>query len=98
MTKKLTAKEAETLVYFTHEFSKFWEEINEKERELTRLDERKTDIQTELTQILSRINVVRDEEKKFTNKLKKKYGNFEINMETFEINPVPEEKTTSGNN
>ena len=91
MAKKLTKSESEQITALSKEFAQFWETINDRERELNRIDERKTEIQTELGYILSRINEVRVEEKKFTDKLKKKYGNCEINMETFEVYPITEE-------
>ena len=93
MAKKLTKTESEQITALAKEFAQFWETINDRERELNRIDERKTEIQTELGYILSRINEVRTEEKKFTDKLKKKYGNCEINMETFEVYPITEEST-----
>ena len=93
MEKKLTKSESEQITALAKEFAQFWETINDRERELNRIDERKTEIQTELGYILSRINEVRTEEKKFTDKLKKKYGNCEINMETFEVYPITEEST-----
>ena len=93
MAKKLTKSESEQITSLAKEFAQFWETINDRERELNRIDERKTEIQTELGYILSRINEVRVEEKKFTDKLKKKYGNCEINMETFEVYPITEEST-----
>ena len=90
MGKNLTKSESEQITALAKEFAQFWEIINERERELNKIDERKTEIQTELGQILNRINEVRNEEKKFTDKLKKKYGNCEINMETFEVYPITE--------
>ena len=69
MGKKLTKSESEQITNLAKEFAQFWEIINDREREITRLDERKTEIQTELGQILNRINEVRNEEKKFTDKL-----------------------------
>jgi peptidoglycan hydrolase CwlO-like protein len=93
MGQKLTKSESEQITNLAKEFAQFWETINEREREITRLDERKTEIQTELGQILNRINEVRSEEKKFTDKLKKKYGNCEINMETFEVFTITEESS-----
>jgi len=98
MAKKLTKSESEQITSLAKEFAQFWETINDRERELNRIDERKTEIQTELGYILSRINEVRVEEKKFTNKLKKKYGNCEINMETFEVYPITEESTRPKDN
>ena len=90
MGKNLTKSESEQITALAKEFAQFWEIINERERELTKIDERKTEIQTELGYVLNRINEVRVEEKKFTDKLKKKYGNCEINMETFEVYPITE--------
>ena len=90
MGNKLTKSESEQITALAKEFAQFWEIINERERELTKIDERKTEIQTELGYVLNRINEVRVEEKKFTDKLKKKYGNCEINMETFEVYPITE--------
>ena len=90
MEKKLTKSESEQITALAKEFARFWETINERERELTKIDERKTEIQTELGYVLNRINEVRVEEKKFTDKLKKKYGNCEINMDTFEVHPITE--------
>jgi peptidoglycan hydrolase CwlO-like protein len=98
MTKKLTKSESEEITRLAKEFASFWEVINERERELTRIDERKTEIQTEMTNLLNRINEVRSEEKKFTDKIKKKYGNCEINMETFEVYPITEDQTGSQDN
>lgn len=98
MAKKLTKSESEQITNLAKEFAQFWETINERERELTRIDERKTEIQTELGYILNRINEVRSEEKKFTDKLKKKYGNCEINMETFEVYPITEESSRPKDN
>lgn len=90
MGKNLTKSESEQITALAKEFAQFWEIINERERELNKIDERKTEIQTELGYILGRINEVRIVEKKFTDKLKKKYGNCEINMETFEVYPITE--------
>ena len=98
MGNKLTKSESEQITALAKEFAQFWEIINERERELTKIDERKTEIQTELGYVLNRINEVRVEEKKFTDKLKKKYGNCEINMDTFEVHPIAEESTKSKNN
>ena len=98
MAKKLTKSESEQITALAKEFAQFWETINDRERELNRIDERKTEIQTELGYILSRINEVRVEEKKFTDKLKKKYGNCEINMETFEVFDIAEETTRPKDN
>jgi len=98
MGNKLTKSESEQITALAKEFAQFWETINERERELNKIDERKTEIQTELGYVLSRINEVRIEEKKFTDKLKKKYGNCEINMETFEVYPIAEESAKSKNN
>ena len=48
MGNKLTKSESEQITALAKEFAQFWEIINERERELTKIDERKTEIQTEL--------------------------------------------------
>jgi peptidoglycan hydrolase CwlO-like protein len=93
MSKKLTKDESKTIQFLVSEFNRFWQSINEKERELTLLEERKTGIQSELTMLLAEINQVRAKEKEFTNKINKKYGDCEINMETFEIVPTTKEES-----
>ena len=69
MSKKLTKDESKTIQFLVSEFNRFWQSINEKERELTLLEERKTGIQSELTMLLAEINQVRAKEKEFTNKI-----------------------------
>jgi|APCry1669189472_1035225.scaffolds.fasta_scaffold224360_1 uncharacterized protein YdcH (DUF465 family) len=83
--QKLAPSEIEKLKSFIQKYQKFWNEVNEIDEEIKKLDEVKTESLTKVQEISVEIEKVRQEEADFQATLVAKYGPFHLNVETFEI-------------
>lgn len=88
MSKKetrLSPSEIRKIKDFVIQYSELNGRVLEIEKKLDNLELNKTEILSESQELSNEINKVREEEDNFRSMLLTKYGNFELNFETFEI-------------
>ena len=88
MMTKLTANEIEDLKYLVQVYSKLWEESEEYTKRLEDLTSEREDLITKIENHAADLERIREQESIFEIKLKEKYGEFKIDMETYEIYKV----------
>ena len=88
MTTKLTSNEIEDLKYLVEVYSKLWEESEEYTKRLEALTSEREDLITKIENHAADLERIREQESIFEIKLKEKYGEFKIDMETYEIYKV----------
>jgi hypothetical protein len=84
-SKKLSPSEIEKIKSFISKYSNLNDKVLSVEKRLNSLEEEKIKIMNESKSLHEEINKVRKQEDSFRNKLLTKYGEFELNLETFEI-------------
>lgn len=82
---RLSPNEIRKIKDFVIQYSELNERVLEIEKKLDNLEVNKTEILSESQELSNEINKVREEEDNFRSMLLTKYGNFELNFETFEI-------------
>ena len=88
MSKKetrLSPNEIRKIKDFVIQYSELNGRVLEIEKKLDNLEINKTEILSESQELSNEINKIREEEDNFRSMLLTKYGNFELNFETFEI-------------
>ena len=84
---KLTIEEKESLLSLVKRFSGFSNDLDTCANRLEEIENERKLLLDEVTRLQSEVEAIRDEEHQFTNMLTTKYGEFRLNMETFEIDP-----------
>jgi predicted nuclease with TOPRIM domain len=88
MITKLTPDEIEDLKYLVQVYSKLWEESEEYTKRLEDLTSEREDLISKIESHSEDLKRIREQEGIFEIKLKQKYGEFKIDMETYEIYKV----------
>lgn len=85
MKKKLLNSEQETIKTFFAEYNKFHSLLEELQIKIDAIDAEKTKILNEINQISDSLEQLRVRESEFRSQMKSKYGDFYVDLETFEI-------------
>jgi hypothetical protein len=88
MITKLTSDEIEDLKYLVEVYSKLWEESEEYTKRLEALTSEREDLISKIESHSEDLKRIREQEGIFEIKLKQKYGEFKLDMETYEIYKV----------
>jgi hypothetical protein len=83
--EKLTENEIEDLKYVVEIYSRLWKESEEYTKRLEDLTNEREDLISKIERHAEDLERIREQESILENKLKLKYGEFKIDMETFEI-------------
>ena len=84
---KLTENEQLVVRSFISGYQDLFEKIMKIEKKLESLDVVRKGVESDLIAANEEITQFRLKEVQYTQKLKEKYGEFKLNMETFEIEP-----------
>ena len=83
--QKLEPEEIEDLKYLIDVYSKLWQESEEYTKRLEDLTTERDDLISKIEHHAEDLERIREQESIFEMKLKGKYGEFKLDMETFEI-------------
>lgn len=85
--QKLSPSEIEKLKSFITRYSEMYNKVEELSSRVDSIDKEKTDMLGEINAVTSAIEEIRLAEIEFQKDLIAKYGEFHLNVETFEIKP-----------
>lgn len=83
--EKLTPTEIETLKSFMSKYERFAEDLEKFQTGLEDLDRQKQDLMEGIKSLSKQLDKVREDEANYTKDLIEKYGEFNLDLETFEI-------------
>jgi hypothetical protein len=83
--QKLTPSEIDTLKSFMTKYENFSYELERFQKGLEDLDIQKQDLMEGIKSLSKQLDKVREDETEYTKELIEKYGEFNLNLETFEI-------------
>jgi hypothetical protein len=83
--QKLLPSEIETLISFMNKYEIFSNELEKFQKGLEDLDIQKQDLMEGIKNLSKQLDKVREDEAENTKTLIEKYGEFNLNLETFEI-------------
>jgi predicted nucleic acid-binding Zn-ribbon protein len=83
--QKLTPTEIESFKSFISKYENFSIELEKFQKGLEDLDIQKQDLMEGIKSLSKQLDKVREEEAEYTSELIEKYGEFELDLETFEI-------------
>lgn len=83
--QKLSPSEIETLKSFMSKYETFSIELEKFQKGLEDLDIQKQDLMEGIKNLSKQLDKVREDEAENTQNLIEKYGEFKLNLETFEI-------------
>lgn len=83
--QKLSPSEIETLMSFMSKYETFSIELEKFQKGLEDLDIQKQDLMEGIKNLSKQLDKVREDEAENTKILIEKYGEFKLNLETFEI-------------
>lgn len=84
---KLTIEEKESLLSLVKRFSGFSNDLDTCANRLEEIEAERESLMKKVIQLQSDVESIREEETRFTDMLTTKYGEFRLDMETFEIQP-----------
>jgi hypothetical protein len=87
-TNKLSPNEIEKLKGFMQMYAKFYETIEDLQTRLEAVEQSKSDILEEIQKVAADLEVIRIDEQDFQSTLVAKYGEFHLDLETFEYRPA----------
>ena len=82
---KLTYDEIETVKFLISQYSNLWNQNNEYSRKLEELSLERDSLVREIENLEREMANTKEQERILEEKLRSKYGNFKLDMETFEI-------------
>lgn len=85
MMERLTENEIEDLKYVVEIYSRLWQESEEYTKRLEELTEERNELISKIENHAEDLERIREQESILETKLKRKYGEFKIDMETYEI-------------
>jgi FtsZ-binding cell division protein ZapB len=84
---RLNEEEIESVKFLVQTYADLWYKNNECERKLEQLTLERNSLVKEIESLDREMQNVKEQESNLQEKLMKKYGNFRLDMETFEIIP-----------
>ena len=91
--QKLSPTEIQTFQEFISKYSNFSIDLNKFQKGLEDLDIQKQDLMEGIKALSKQLDKVREDEDVYTKELIEKYGQFSLDIETFEIEIEPETTT-----
>lgn len=85
--QKLAPSEIQKIKFFIAQYSDMYAKVEDLNNRVGNIDKEKTDIAMDISKIAEALEVLRIEETDFQQMLIAKYGDFHLNVETFEIKP-----------
>jgi hypothetical protein len=82
---KLTQEESSTIKAFIGNYKDLFTDISTMEQELEFISKRRDALMNKLNKVNEEITAIRKKEKEYNDYLVSKYGQFRLDMETFEI-------------
>ena len=82
---KLSPEEIHDIKYLVNGYSTLWQKSEEYTGRLEELSRERDNLLREIERLDSEMNVIKEQERILEMKLKNKYGNFKLDMDTFEI-------------
>jgi predicted nucleic acid-binding Zn-ribbon protein len=86
--QKLSPTEIQTLQSFISKYANFSSDLDKFQKGLEELDIQKQDLMEGIKNLSKQLDKVREDENEYTKELIEKYGQFNLNLETFEIEPA----------
>ena len=87
-SNKLTAEETSAIKAFIGNYNELFKRISEMEIELNFISSRRDTLMKKMNEVHSEITSIRLKEKEYNDYLVSKYGQFKLNIETFDIEPT----------
>ena len=84
---KLTKEEVSTIKAFMGSYNDLFKRITLMEKELESLSQKRDSVHNRLSDLNKEISAIRKKEKEYNEYLVNKYGEFKLNLETFDIEP-----------
>lgn len=85
---RLNEEEIDSIKYLVRKYSDLWIKSEECTKKLTDLNKERENLVNEIERLSYEIDISKQEEKILDDKLKNKYGNIQLDMETFEFNKL----------
>ena len=85
MVQRLTEAEIEDLKYLMGVYSRLWQESEEYTQRLEEISAERDDLIAKIERHAEDLDRIREQESILEHKLKERYGEFKLDMETFEI-------------
>lgn len=85
---KLTEEEIDSVMYLVRKYSDLWVRSDDSSKKLESLNKERESLVTEIERLSSEMDIAKQEEKILDDKLKNKYGNIQLDMETFEFDII----------
>jgi predicted nuclease with TOPRIM domain len=82
---KLSQEEIQGIKYLVNTYSNLWMKSEEFTSRLEELSRERDSLLREIERLDEEMNTVKEQEKVLEMKLKNRYGNFKLDMDTFEI-------------
>lgn len=82
---ELTIEEKESLLSLVKRFSGFSNDLDTCANRLEEIEAERESLMQTVIKLQTEVESIREEETRFNDMLKTKYGSFRLNMETFEI-------------
>ena len=86
--KRLAPSEIEKLKSFIKRYTEMFELIEKMNEQVSKIDGEKNELIQKITEMSQKIEQIRVDEVEFRSALFAKYGEFNLNLETFEYKPV----------
>ena len=86
--KRLAPSEIEKLKSFIKRYTEMFELIESMSEQVSKIDGEKTELIQKITEISQQTEQIRLDEVEFRSALFAKYGEFNLNLDTFEYKPV----------
>ena len=86
--KRLAPSEIEKLKSFIKRYTDMFEIIEQMSEQVNKIDGEKTELIQKITEMSQQIEQIRLDEVEFRSALFAKYGEFNLNLDTFEYKPV----------
>lgn len=87
-TQRLAPSEITKLKSFIHRYTEMYSLIEDMSNQLSKIEETKSELITKITDISNKTEQIRLDEMEFKKDLFAKYGEFNLNLDTFEFKPV----------
>jgi predicted nucleic acid-binding Zn-ribbon protein len=87
-SNKLAPSEIERLKGFMQSYARFYEQVEDLQNRLEAVENSKSDLLQEIQKVSADLEIIRLEENEYQKTLVAKYGEFHLDLETFEYKPA----------